>query len=147
MALFKIFNNIDSRGNLPNTYTKGYMYFDAVKGLFYIDTAGEGGTTGTRMAVNAWGALTAENDSFTSTTAPYGQNIASTYIKGVSVNNDGNLVITKGNNTTTVVDCSAIAPSTAEKVAHTLTFGANQQFVYDGSEDVVVPVYTGSITN
>lgn len=71
MALFKIFNNIDSHGNLPSTYTKGYMYFDAVKGIFYIDTAGEGGTTGTRMAVNAWGAQKAyadENDDRISTT-------------------------------------------------------------------------------
>lgn len=83
MALFKIFNNIDSRGELPSTYTKGYMYFDAVKGIFYIDTAGEGGTTGTRMAVNAWGAQKAyadENDDRISTTyikdADYGSLLA-----------------------------------------------------------------------
>ena len=62
MALFKIFNNIDSHGSLPDTYTKGYMYFDALTGIFYIDTAGEGGTTGTRMAVNAWGAQKAYAD-------------------------------------------------------------------------------------
>lgn len=28
---------------------------------------------------------------------------------------------------------------------HKLTFGANQAYVYDGSADVTVPVYTGSI--
>ena len=27
---------------------------------------------------------------------------------------------------------------------HTLTFGAHQQFVYDGSEDVTVPEYDGT---
>ena len=71
MALFKIFNNIDSQGSLPSTYTKGYMYFDATTGVFYIDTAGEGGTTGTRMAVNAYGAQKAyadENNDRISTT-------------------------------------------------------------------------------
>ena len=71
MALFKIFNNIDSQGSLPSTYTKGYMYFDATTGVFYIDTAGTGGTTGTRMAVNAYGAQKAyadENNDRISTT-------------------------------------------------------------------------------
>ncbi len=71
MALFKSFNNIDSQGSLPSTYTKGYMYFDATTGVFYIDTAGEGGTTGTRMAVNSWGAQKAyadeNNDRITTT--------------------------------------------------------------------------------
>lgn len=74
MALFKIFNNIDSKtpvsgednkytyNDLPNTYKKGYMYFDASKNLFYIDTAGEGGTTGTRVALNAYGAEKAYAD-------------------------------------------------------------------------------------
>ena len=67
MALFKIFNNIDSKtldpstgkyryNQLPDTYTKGYLYFDAKKSLFYIDTEGEGGTSGTRVALNAYGA-------------------------------------------------------------------------------------------
>ena len=144
MALFKIFNNFDSRGNLPENYTKGYMYFDAVKGLFYIDIAGEGGKTGERVAVNAWSATNADCDGFkTSTSATQGQNIASTYIKGISVNNNGDLIITKGNNTTSTINCSNIAA----KNAHTLTFGANQEFVYDGSSDVTVPVYMGSITN
>ena len=33
--------------------------------------------------------------------------------------------------------------ASADKLTHTLTFGAGQQYVFDGSEDVVVPVYTG----
>ena len=53
MALFKIFNNIDSNHSLPSTYTKGYCYFDATTNKFYIDTAGDGGTTGTRVPLNA----------------------------------------------------------------------------------------------
>lgn len=118
MALFKIFNNIDSRGDLPSTYNKGYMYFDAVKGLFYIDTAGDGGTTGTRIALNAWGAQKSYGDED-------GSQIKTTYLKTADVGN--------------------ITAGSAEKVNHTLTFGANGEFVYDGSEDVTVPVYTGGI--
>lgn len=30
---------------------------------------------------------------------------------------------------------------------HKLTFGADQAYVYDGSEDVTVPVYDGSVNN
>ena len=118
MSLFKIFNNIDSRGSLPSTYTKGYMYFDAITGVFYIDTAGEGGTTGTRMAVNAYGAQKAyadEND----------DRISTTYLK--------------------IADAGDIISGTAQRVAHTLTFGAGGTYVYDGSADVVVPVYTGGL--
>lgn len=33
----------------------------------------------------------------------------------------------------------------AQKTAHTLTFGAGQNYVFDGSQDVTVPVYTGTI--
>jgi len=33
----------------------------------------------------------------------------------------------------------------AVKKLHKLTFGAGQAFVYDGSEDVTVPVYQGEI--
>ncbi len=118
MALFKIFNNIDSRGDLPKTYTKGYLYFDAVKGLFYIDTAGDGGTSGTRMALNAWGAKEAYGDE-------NGDRITTTYLKSVDLPN--------------------VTAGTAEKLTHTLTFGANGDFVFDGSQDVVIPVYTGGI--
>ena len=115
MALFKIYNNIDSNNALPSTYTKGYMYFDATKSLFYIDTAGEGGNTGVRVALNAYGSQKAyadEND----------DRISTTYLK--------------------VADASSI---TASAVQHSLTFGANGEFVYNGSADVTVPVYTGGI--
>ena len=118
MALFKIFNNIDSHGELPSTYTKGYMYFDAVTGVFYIDTAGEGGTTGTRMAVNAYGAQKAYADE-------NNDRISTTYLK--------------------ISDASSIISGTAQRVAHTLTFGAGGTYVYDGSADVTVPVYTGGV--
>ena len=33
----------------------------------------------------------------------------------------------------------------AQRTAHTLTFGANQEYVFDGSQDVTVPVYDGTI--
>ena len=52
MALFKIFNNIDSNNGLPDTYTKGYCYFDATTNKFYIDTAGDGTTEGTIVPLN-----------------------------------------------------------------------------------------------
>lgn len=32
-----------------------------------------------------------------------------------------------------------------EEPRHRLTFGAGQAYVFDGTEDVTVPVYTGSI--
>ncbi len=35
---------------------------------------------------------------------------------------------------------------TTSKLKHKLTFGANQEYVFDGSEDVTVPVYTGITT-
>ena len=114
MALFKIFNNIDSHGELPSTYNKGYMYFDAVKGLFYIDIAGEGGTTGQRIALNSWGAHKAYGDE-------------------------------NGNQITTTYLTKEEAAASAQKVNHTLTFGADQTYVYDGSADVTVPVYMGEI--
>jgi hypothetical protein len=33
----------------------------------------------------------------------------------------------------------------AQKTAHTLTFGAGQEYKFDGSQDVTVPVYSGTI--
>lgn len=33
----------------------------------------------------------------------------------------------------------------AKKLQHTLTFGAGEVYSFDGSEDVTVPVYTGTI--
>lgn len=74
MALFKMYNNIDSQNDLPSTYTKGYMYFDVNNKLFYIDTAGEGGSTGTRVALNSYGAQKAYSDE-------NGDRISTTYLK------------------------------------------------------------------
>lgn len=33
----------------------------------------------------------------------------------------------------------------AQRTSHTLTFGAGQQYKFDGSQDVTVPVYAGTI--
>lgn len=33
----------------------------------------------------------------------------------------------------------------AQKTSHTLTFGAGQKYKFDGSQDVTVPVYNGTI--
>lgn len=49
------------------------------------------------------------------------------------------------------VEAGAIGGMTAEtlvaqRVSHTLTFGAHQAYTYDGSADVTVPVYTGITT-
>ena len=35
---------------------------------------------------------------------------------------------------------------TAKRVEHKLTFGAGQEYQYDGSADITVPVYTGKIS-
>ena len=40
------------------------------------------------------------------------------------------------------IDLNNFIPS---RLAHSLTFGAGQQFIFDGSEDVTVPVYLGQI--
>ncbi len=39
-----------------------------------------------------------------------------------------------------------VAVSSEQKEMHKLTFGADQEYVYDGSEDVTVPVYMGTIS-
>lgn len=97
MALFKIFNNIDSQNTtLPSTYTKGYMYYDAKESIFYIDTAGEGGTTGARQKINAWGAEKTLRDSLN-------QQIDTTYIKGISISNN-QLSYTTGDGTSHTVE-------------------------------------------
>ena len=91
MALFKIFNNIDSKNtSLPNTYTKGYMYYDAKDSIFYIDIAGEGGTNGVRQKINAWGAEKTLKDSLN-------QQIDSTYIKNITISNNELSFITGDN--------------------------------------------------
>jgi len=33
---------------------------------------------------------------------------------------------------------------TAAKLKHSLTFGANEEYKFDGSQDVTVPTYTGT---
>ena len=45
----------------------------------------------------------------------------------------------------TTIDGVDIDNIVAKKLNHTITFGANQAFVFDGSEDVVVPVYMGNL--
>ena len=118
MALFKIYNNIDSKNPLPSTHTKGYMYFDAVNKLFYIDIADDADDVEVkRVALNSWGAQKAYAD-------VNGDQIDTTYLK--------------------VADAGNIISSEAEKVKHKLTFGADQTYVFDGSADVTVPVYTGN---
>lgn len=51
MALFKISKG--QAANLPTKYNEGWCYFTTDDGKFYIDTSGTGGTTGTRIAINA----------------------------------------------------------------------------------------------
>ena len=121
MALFKIYNNIDSNNPLPAEHHKGYMYFDATTKLFYIDVAddeydGAGNLIETteqkRFPLNSWGAMNAYADS-------EGSEFTTTYAKKTDIQN---------------------------ATMHTLTFGDGGQYVYDGSEDVTVPVYTGEYT-
>lgn len=38
-----------------------------------------------------------------------------------------------------------IVNNTAKKLSHKLTFGARQEYTFDGSQDVFVPVYAGTI--
>ena len=53
-----------------------------------------------------------------------------------------------GDGITTIINLPFINGSSSDditisKLKHKLTFGANQEYVFDGSEDVTVPVYTG----
>ena len=43
------------------------------------------------------------------------------------------------------INGSDLSNITAQRLAHTLTFGAGEAYVFDGSRDVTVPVYTGII--
>lgn len=96
MALFKIYNNIDNpRVNqqtgepiLPSTYNKGYMYFDAQTKRFFIDLSGNGGETGERVAVNAYGAERSYSDW-------NGDRIDTTYLKISDVSNYSSQVTIK----------------------------------------------------
>ena len=49
-----------------------------------------------------------------------------------------------GDRTTTVNNLPFINSGSSEKVNHTLTFG-DGDYTYDGSADVTIPVYTGTI--
>lgn len=55
--------------------------------------------------------------------------------------------ITKGGRTIVYNDNDIyITPGDApDRLKHSITFGANQAYTFDGSADVVVPVYTGTI--
>lgn len=48
------------------------------------------------------------------------------------------------------IDASTVNGSSVEdlkidKLKHKITFGANQEYVFDGSQDVIIPVYDGVI--
>lgn len=58
-----------------------------------------------------------------------------TFIKKVTTDQFGHV--------TAIVTSDTVA--IAEKVMHTLTFGSNQFYTYDGSADVTVPTYAGDI--
>lgn len=49
-----------------------------------------------------------------------------------------------GDGVTAVGTLPFISAGYATKLQHTLTFGSNQNYTFDGSADVVVPVYPGS---
>ena len=129
MALFKIYNNIDNPRSdaegkpiLPEVYNKGYMYFDAQTKVFYIDLEGTGSTTGVRVAVNAEGAHKAYADE-------NADRISTTYAKIADLS-----------------DLVAFSTTASPSLKGTLTFGSNSAYVFDGTEDVTVPVYTGAYT-
>ena len=69
------------------------------------------------MALNSWGAQKAYGDE-------NGNRISTTYLK--------------------ISDIDSYNFST-DSLKHSLTFGANGEFVFDGSQDVTVPVYTGTV--
>ena len=54
--------------------------------------------------------------------------------------------ITKNGRTITYNDNDLYITPDTGVLSHKLTFGAGQQYVFDGSEDVTVPVYDGVIT-
>lgn len=143
MALFKIFNNIDSRGDLPSTFTKGYMYFDAVTGVFYIDTAGEGGASGTRIAVNAKKAWEDGN----------GDRISTTYLKKADFTAPSGYCTTISNTaakTASCTDYSALNNSylhilikNSNTAAEALTLNINEQ----GAKPIYINGEPSSNTN
>jgi hypothetical protein len=62
---------------------------------------------------------------------------------------DGNKIAVKvseaGNNLLEVVPGEGLYVHPSGQKLHKLTFGSNQDYVYDGSEDVYVPVYNGQV--
>lgn len=161
MALFKIFNNIDSKtlnqetnqyeyNTLPNTYTKGYMYFDAQKSLFYIDTAGEGGSTGVRVALNAYGAEKAYR-ALQSEGIPYGvvdnTSTATAFtatVPGITELKDGTIMLLKNGTVTSAAGFtininglgakpaySNMAAATAESTMFNVNY--TMLFIYDST--------------
>ncbi len=158
MALFKIYNNIDNpRMNeqtgepvLPETYNKGYMYFDANTNLFYIDTAGTGGTTGTRVKLNAWGAHNAYQ-SLRSEAIPFGivdststKTAFTATVPGITELKDGtcvllkNGVVTSDTNFTININNLGAKPSYTNLAAatrDTTVFNINYTmlFIYDST--------------
>ena len=144
MALFKIFKGNDiSKLNNPSVEgymipTDGYAYYNTNNQEFYIDADYAGDGTITRKPINAHYAYSAGYDG-----ASNPQKIDTTYIKEITISGN-QLSYTKGDGSSQVVSDS-LGTTVANKVAHKLTFGAGEAFVFDGSEDVTVPVYTGSI--
>ena len=154
MSIFKIFNNIDSKtpvsgednkytyNELPSTYKKGYMYFDASKNLFYIDTAGDGGTTGIRVALNAYGAEKAYR-AFQSEGIPYGVVDAYTAtVTGITELKDGTIMLLKNGVVTSAagftIDINGfgakpVYSNMAASTAETTLFNVNYTmlFIYD----------------
>ena len=52
--------------------------------------------------------------------------------------------LTKGGRTITYDENDFyVVPDEGVTLSHTLTFGSGQQYTFDGSQDVTVPVYTG----
>lgn len=45
----------------------------------------------------------------------------------------------------TTINGVSINDIVAKRLAHTLTFGAGQEYSFDGSQDLIVPVYTGIV--
>ena len=156
MALFKIYNNIDNpqidpqtgEPILPSTYNKGYMYFDANTNIFYIDIAGTGGTTGTRVKLNAYGAEKAYR-ALQSEGIPYGVvDAASTAtdftatVPGITELKDGTIMLLKNGVVTSAsgftLDINELGPkpvysNMAAATAETTMFNVNYTmlFIYD----------------
>jgi hypothetical protein len=59
LALFKISKG--EKTNLPTTYNEGYCYVTTDENKMYIDYEGKGGTSGTRVCLNAANADTIDH--------------------------------------------------------------------------------------